>query len=169
MQLIFIKSTRIPDLKSNLFLNKSSGQLDIPHKASNDSSCLQDKLDSFCKQLVKASCENFEFARFNTEKSRWRCYDSIAASSSIKSCVDETGTRIFCDSYTDDSLFCNTDSLSAIVDEGCVTETTEAATTEAATTEAATTECVTESCTMVTDAVQISNEISGIITLMSSV
>ena len=90
-------------------------------------SCLQDRLNDFCQNLVKPGiCENFQYARFNTEKGRWRCYDYVSQSVSKKSCVDEAGSRIFCSSYTENSQFCNVE-VSEILNEGCSEETTEGA------------------------------------------
>ena len=80
-------------------------------------SCLQDKLDKWCAEET-----GFGFARFNREKVKWRCYETLAADSSEhKECMNEDKERTMCVRHADDSQFSNKhNAILALIEEGCV-------------------------------------------------
>ena len=61
-------------------------------------SCLQGKLDAVCQNTVKDTCTNFGYARYDITKARWRCYKSLNFDEERKSCVNNNGERILCES-----------------------------------------------------------------------
>ena len=58
--------------------------------------CLQAALDNYCLNLVKPACTNFPFARFNTEKGKWRCYENLSGTNTKKNCANDAGERVSC-------------------------------------------------------------------------
>lgn len=78
---------------------------------------MQGLLDAQCRLTVKDTCNKFAYARYNTVKGRWRCYENIDHSSTTKSCVNDAGERIQCSTFAADSAFCTVDALND--DEGC--------------------------------------------------
>ena len=95
-------------------------------------SCLQLKLNAYCQFLVKeGQCANFDYARYDTGASKWRCYETLDTATG-KHCVDPTGTRIECEKYADDSAKCTSNQpMLDIIANGCDESTTTSTTTTA--------------------------------------
>ena len=81
-----------------------------------ESNCLQDKLDTYCRNLgaddlvdivgEHSNCNENRFARFDGEK--WRCYAKLKSQdeSSIESCVSAHGSLIKCQEPDPDFGYC---------------------------------------------------------------
>ena len=59
--------------------------------------CIQDALNNVCATIDKPECSGYSFARYNTIKGKWRCYESASTTNNIKSCVNEIGDRTPCE------------------------------------------------------------------------
>ena len=61
----------------------------------SEESCLQNRIDEYCRNLVKENglCENFEYGRFDGKK--WRCYETLGEDAK-EQCVDDDGQKTSC-------------------------------------------------------------------------
>ena len=82
-------------------------------------SCIQEKMDAKCASVNKEACPNFEYARYNIETGKYRCYESVSNDFIANSCFDSDNKRADCASYGPDTPFCNLNNLADIRAEGC--------------------------------------------------
>jgi len=117
----------------------TTGPTEEPTTPEPATTCLQDRLDAFCQQLVKPGmCENFEYARHDGLK--WRCYETLGETEDTQ-CVDDDGEMSGCTAFATDSNKCTANQpMIEIVDEGCIEPTTQPPTTEEPTEPPTTTE-----------------------------
>ena len=62
--------------------------------------CIQGRIDEFC-----ITNTGFHFARYNRQKGKWRCYETLAPDGELaRECINDSRERINCKRHADDSV-----------------------------------------------------------------
>ena len=89
----------------------------------DNDSCLQKRLNNYCYELAEDDqCAGNYHARFNRQKSKWRCYSELNADGEeAKECIDEFGERTMCIRHADGADYCQIHQAALpLIEEGCI-------------------------------------------------